>query len=493
MATEISDWNDLAAIPANATGTYIQQNTIDDTSAGYNTHGTDWGGISIGSGGEYNGNGYSIEEWETPESADVSGFFTTVAGHVHDLRLARVIGGHDASDPSRTGIFVGTVNSGGVVEKCHVETFARTTPNNFDAAGFVASNDGLIKDCIAEADVENQDRDAHGFGASGSGEYRRCVSAPVALNSQGFGSTYAFSGSGSATYTDCYYSTQTTSTDGSGATGVPQSDLEGSTATTTLSNYDFNTVWKEEFGDLPSLRDPAPPVTTIDLAATGSGIGTATNPVLESLVSFSATASGTGVASQPALESLVSFTANASGTGTAAQPVLAPRRGLTASGAGVGTGTASLAVVTPFVELSATGAGSGDGTATLEPFVSVALAATGAGTGTATDPTVGRVRGLSATAQGDGTATASIGRRRSLSASGVGAGTAEDAVLSRVLPLSASGAGSGDGSIQFLSLVRDERGVLSPTHNGVVRVLPRRYTELLSRENRVLDEDTLPD
>lgn len=466
MPTDITDWNDIANIPANATGTYIQQNDIDDSSAGYNTHATDWAGISIGDGGEYNGNGYTIQDWATV-SADTTAFFTEVSGYVHDLRMARM--SHDTPAPSRTAIFVGDVKSGGKIEKCHVEDFAQTTPNNYDSAGFAVDNAGTIVDCIAETDVDNQDRDAIGFNVLNSGTIKRCVSIPTALNSQGFGTLYAFSQDSGGTYTDCYYATDVTSTDGSGATGVPKSDLEGSTAETTLSNYDFTNVWEVDFGDPPALRDPTPPTTTIDLAAVGSGTGTATRArLLFPPTDLSATGSATG-------------TATASVT---------RRRNTTASGAGAGTATASA----PIRERHLGAVGAGSGVATLAAMDAITpytdLSATGSGTGESDGVQPVRVRSLDGEGNGSGDGQAALSRRRGLSAHGAGSG-AGTASLFRITPLTASGAGAGDGQAQFV-IVRDGRGVISSRQNRVVRVTPRQYAELLSRRaNTVLDADTI--
>lgn len=466
MPTDITDWNDLANIPANATGTYIQQNDIDDSSAGYSTHATDWDGISIGDGGEYNGNGYTIQDWATV-NADTAAFFTEVAGYVHDLRIARM--NHDTAAPNRTAIFAGDVTATGHIYKCHVEEFARTEPDNYDAAGFVVANDGLIEDCIAEADVDNIDRDAHGFAVFGGGEYRRCVSMPTNLNSQGFGSLYAFSERSNPTYTDCHYSTQETTADGSGAVGHPQGDLTGSDAETTLSNFDFGTVWEVDFADPPALRDPAPPTTTIDLAAAGSGTGTATSArLLFPPTDLSATGSATGTATASVTRRR-NTTASGAGAGTATASVPIRERHLGAVGAGNGVATlAAMDVETPYTDLSATGAGTGEPDG-VQPV---------------------RVRSMNAEGDGSGDGQTALSRRRGLSAHGAGSGVGT-ASLYRIIPLTASGAGAGDGQSQFV-IVRDGRGVLTSRQNRVVQVTPRQYAELLSRRaNTVLDADTI--
>jgi hypothetical protein len=468
MPTDITDWNDLANIPANATGTYIQQNDIDDSSAGYSTHATDWNGISIGDGGEYNGNGYTIQDWATV-NADTAAFFTEVAGYVHDLRMARM--NHDTPAPSRTAIFVGDVTATGHIYKCQVEEFARSEPNNFDAAGFVVGNDGLIEDCIAEADVDNIDRDAIGFGVLGDGEYRRCVSMPTNLNSQGFGSVFAFSGSSNATFTNCHYSEQQTTADGSGATGHPQGDLTGGDAITTLSNFDFNNVWKDEFGDPPTLRDPAPPTTTIDLAATGSGTGTATRARLlfpPTDLSATGTATGTATASVTRRRN-AGATASGTGTATASAPIRERHLGAVGGGSGVAT-IAAMEAITPYTDLSATGSGTGQSDG-VQPV---------------------RVRSMNGEGDGTGDGQTTLSRRRGLSAHGAGSG-AGTAVMYRVRPLTATGAGVGDGSASFV-LVREGSGVISTPQNGVTVLTNPNVVELLSPAyNTVLPTDTIQD
>lgn len=465
MPTNITDWNDLAAIPSNATGTYVQQNDIDDTSAGYSTHATDWAGISIGSGGEYNGNGYSIEDWET-SNADTAAFFTEVSGYVHDLRLARM--NHDTTEPSRTAIFVGDVKSGGKVEKCHVEGFAQTTPNNYDAAGFAVDNAGTIIDCIAEANVDNQDRDAIGFNVLNSGTIKRCVSAPVALNSQGFGTLYAFSQDSGGTYTDCYYSDNVTTTDASGATQQSESDLKSFDAETTLSNYDFDTVWKVEPNEHPSLRDPAPPVVTVDLTASGSATGSSDTTQVVVPRSLTATGSSTGAGSA-VLRSLVTLTASGAGTGASADIQPLRRRAIDANGGGNGVGTAFLAVSTPFTDLTASGSATGTSDATQ----------------------VVRRRSMDATGNGSGDGSTTIARRRAVPTAPATASGSGTATLTRVAVLSAAGSGAGDGTAQFV-LVRDGRGIISPRRNRVMRVTPEQFAELKSRRaNTVLDADTI--
>jgi len=464
MPTDITDWNDLAAIPANATGTYIQQNDIDDTSAGYATHASEWDGISIGQGGEYNGNGYSIAEWST-STVDTAAFFTEVGGYVHDLRMARM--NHDTPEPSRTAIFVGDVTTTGHVYKCQVEGFARSEPDNYAAAGFVVDNDGLIEDCIAEANVDNIDRDAHGFGAIGSGEYRRCVSMPTNLNSQGFGSIYAFSGDSGPTYTNCHYSRQETTTDVSGATGHPQSDLESFDAETTLSNFDFNTVWEVDINDPPALRDPAPPTTTIDLQATGSGTGNGTARLLFPPTDLKATGNATGTATASVVRRR-NTTASGAGAGTATASVPIRERLLSAVGSGTGVATAQMEAITPFTDLRATGSASGNGTAR-EPV---------------------RVRSLDSEGNGTGEAQAAVTRRRGLSADGAGSG-AGAATMFRVRPLTATGAGVGDGSASFV-LVREGSGVISTPEHGVTVLTSPNVVELLSPAyNTVLPTDTI--
>ena len=468
MPTDITDWNDLAAIPANATGTYIQQNDIDDTSAGYATHASEWDGISIGQGGEYNGNGYSIAEWST-STVDTAAFFTKIAGYVHDLRMARVLD-HASDAPGRAAIFVDEVTSNGHVYKCHVERFARLELDSFGNAGFVIENDGLIEDCICEADVVNEDRDAIGFGPIfGSGTLRRCVSMPTNLESQGFGQIYAFSSDSGPTYTNCHYSTQETTTDASGATGHPQSDLESFDAETTLSNFDFNTVWEVDINDPPALRDPAPPTTTIDLQATGSGTGNGTARLLFPPTDLKATGNATGTATASVVRRR-NTTASGAGAGTATASVPIRERLLSAVGSGTGVATAQMEAITPFTDLRATGSASGNGTAR-EPV---------------------RVRSLDAEGNGTGEAQAAVTRRRGLSADGAGSG-AGAATMFRVRPLTATGAGVGDGSASFV-LVREGSGVISTPQNGVTVLTDPNVVELLSPAyNTVLPTDTIQD
>jgi len=469
MATSITDWNDLDAVRNNPSDDYVLENDLTSSTAGFSGIGDSWDSVNID--GTFDGNGYTIQDWTTTVASS-GGFFQSINGTVKFLRLARgTMKGEDSFFSA--GGFAAQVGSGGVVKNCGVEQFFDVKNDaRLDIAGFVGQNQGTIQDCYAQADLEKNgdDGDLSGFVTdNGSGTIKRCFAAPNTYTQNTFGGKYGFVRD-SNTETDCYWCTDCTgapSSTGGSATGLPQSDMQGSAAKTNMVGFDFQNTWQEEFGDYPSLRDPAPTIVTVNLAASGTASGVSGTPAVDSLVSLAGTATGTGTAQDAALKRRRAFTATGDATGVAASPGLSRRRALPATATASGVGTALLDVTTPFTDLVATGTATGTGNAT-----------------------AARRRGLDADASATADATTTVGRRRPLSAdstaTGVGTG-----VLHRVAVLSAAGSAEADGSGLFV-LVRDGRGVISSRRNRVIRVTPEQYAELISRQaNTVLDADTI--
>lgn len=469
MATSITDWNDLDAVRNNPSDDYVLENDLTSSTAGFSGIGDSWDSVNIE--GTFDGNGYTIQDWTTTVSSS-GGFFQSIDGTVKFLRLARgTMKGEDAFFSA--GGFAAQVGSGGVVKNCGLEQFFDVKNDaRLDIAGFVGQNQGTIQDCYAQPQLEKNgdDGDLCGFVTdNGSGTIERCFAAPNTYTQNTFGGKYGFVRD-SNTETDCYWCTNCTgapSSTGGSATGLPQSDMQGSAAKTNMVGFDFQNTWQEEFADYPSLRDPAPPVVTVDLSATGNATGNSEPTQVVVPRSFAATASASGTAQAAAFRRRRLFGATADAAGVSASPVLSRRRSVGATATASATGDALLDVQNPYTDLSATGSASGTSDATIE-----------------------RTRGFTASGAGAASADATVGRRRGLDATGSGAATA-DASVSRVRPLSASGSGSGDSTALFV-LVRDGRGVVSPRRNRVIRVTPRQYAELLSsRVNTALDTDTI--
>lgn len=466
MATSITDWNDLDNVRNNPSGDYILENNLDSNTAGFSGIGDSWTPLDIS--GNFNGNGYYIRDWTTV--ADAGGFFGQVDGTVEYLELSYgdVVGGDQFYG---VGGFARRVASAGTIQNCStgiyliVETTDRT-----GVAGFVGRNDGTITDCysIAEVQKTGDSDDIAGFAVRNYGTIERAYAAGT-WEQNTTGSTYGFTRD-SGTETACYWCTDclgAPSSTGGSATGLTESQMTGSDAVTNMPEFDFNDVWQEEFADTPSLRDPAPPVITVDLSATGNATGNSEPTQVVVPRSFAATASASGTAQAAAFRRRRLFGASADATGVPASPVLSRRRSVGATATAPATGNALLDVQNPYTDLSATGSASGT-----------------------SDATIQRTRGFTASGAGAASADATVGRRRGLDATGSGAATAE-ANVSRIRPLSASGSGSGDGTALFV-LVRDGRGVVSPRRNRVIRVTPRQYAELLSsRVNTALDTDTI--
>jgi hypothetical protein len=464
MATSITDWNDLDNVRNNPSGDYILENNLDSSTAGFSGIGDSWTPLDIS--GNFNGNGYYIRDWTTV--TDAGGFFGEVSGTVEYLELSYgdVVGGDQFYG---VGGFARRVTSSGTIQYCssglylNVETTDRTS-----VAGMVARNLGLIQDCYSIATVtkSGNDADVSGLVNRNDGTIERCYAAGVWDQTTG-GSTFATvaeSNTENALYwcTDCIGAPST----GVG-TGLTESQMSGSNAVTNMPEFDFNDVWQEEFGDTPTLRDPAPPIVTVDLSATGNATGNSEPTQVVVPRSFAATASASGTAQTVGFRRRRLFGATADATGVSASPVLSRRRSVGATATASAIGDAILDVQNPYTDLSATGSASGTSDATIE-----------------------RTRGFTASGAGAASADATVGRRRGLDATGSGAATAESSV-SRTRPLSASGSGSGDGTALFV-LVRDGRGVVSPRRNRVIRVTPRQYAELLSsRVNTALDTDTI--
>jgi hypothetical protein len=465
MATSITDWNDLDAIRNNPSGDYILENNLDSSTAGFSGIGDSWTPLDIS--GNFNGNGYYIRDWTTV--ADVGGFFGQVDGTVEYLELSYgdVVGGDQFYG---VGGFARRVASGGTIQNCStgIYTIVETTDRT-PVAGFVGRNVGTIQDCysIAEVQKSGDSDDVAGFVNRNDGTIERCYTAGT-WEQNTTGSTYATVAT-SNTENALYWCTDCLGAPSSGVgTGLTESQMTGSDAVNNMPEFDFNDVWQEEFGDTPTLRDPAPPVVTVDLSATGNATGSSEPTQVVVPREFTATANGTGTAQNATLRSVTTLTATGNATATATNATLTRRRRLSATATASGGGTALLDVTTPFTDLSATGNATATGSATVE-----------------------RRRNMDATATATGSGvSAELNRRRQMDAAGTAtaSGTAD---LTRVAVMSATGTGTGEGSTQFV-LVRDGRGVISRRQNRVVRVTPRQYAELLSRgANTVLDSDTI--
>jgi len=464
MATSITDWNDLDNVRNNPSGDYILENNLDSSTAGFSGIGDSWTPLDIS--GNFNGNGYYIRDWTTV--ADAGGFFGQVDGTVEYLELSYgdVVGGDQFYG---VGGFARRVASGGTIQNCSSGIFLTVeTTDRTPVAGFVGRNLGTIQDCysIAEVQKTGDSDDVVGFVNRNDGTIERCYAAGT-WEQDTSGSTYATVAT-SNTENALYWCTDCVGAPSSGVgTGLTESQMTGSDAVSNMPEFDFNDVWQEEFGDTPTLRDPAPPVVTVDLSATGNATGSSDPTQVVVPREFTATATGTGTAQDGVLRRVRPFTATADATGVAATPVLSRRRSATATGTASGVGDALLEVQTPYTDLSATGNAVATGDASVE-----------------------RTRGFTASGAATGTTDATLGRRRNLGATGTGAGAAT-ASVGRVAGMTATGTAGGDGTTRFV-LVREGRGVVSSRQNRVVRVTPRQYVELLSsRVNRTLDTDTI--
>lgn len=471
MPTSINDWNDMDAVRNNTSGDYVLENDLTDSTAGFSGIGDSWDSVNID--GTFDGNGYTIRDWTTDPSSS-GGFFQSISGTVKFLRLAQAtMEGEDPVLFDDIGGFAAEVASGGVVKNCAAETFleVQNDAGRTDIAGFVGINNGTIQDCHAESRLtkSGDGGDLTGFVTQNGGTIERCFAAPGNYTQNTSGGKYGFVRD-AGTETDCYWCTNCTgapSSTGGSATGLTASEMQGDAAKTNMGGFDFQDTWQAEFGDYPSLRDPAPTIITVNLAATGSGTGVSATASVDSLVSLTGTGAGTGTAQTVVLGRTRGLPTTGDGTGVGASATLSRRRGLPATATASGVGTAVLDVTTPFTDLTATGSATGTGTTT-----------------------VARRRGLDADATATADATTTVGRRRALDgdAAATGDGTGE---LRRVAVLSASGSADGDGTGLFV-LVREGQGIVSTHTNRVIRVTPKQYVRLVGRRaNTVLDDDTI--
>lgn len=451
----ITSWTDLERVATGSFGWdaddhYELGNDLDPNTAGYST---DFEPIADGAFGSnpfsgiFDGNGHVIEGLviDRDNEGEVGLFRGIDGGTVENfwLKDCDVSDDDQFGNQNRCGAVAGGTRAGTTIQNV---VATGTVHGDSRVGGFVGGNRGTITDCAFVA-TNGGDVSAYenvgGFSGTDDGTLERCF---CATSVDGF-SDHAFVNNG-GTEIDCYFdSSVTASTNQSDAVGLTTSQMTGSDAESNMSGFDFTNTWVTRPTNYPILEPYFDAPTTVDMTATGSGTGVGTAP--SPMRVRTATAIGTGT-----------------GTATASSP--GRIRGLTASGAGGSVATASMDVITPFVDLRATGSGTGQSDG-VQPV---------------------RVRSMTGEGDGSGDGQTALSRRRGLSADGAGSGAAS-ASMFRVIPLTASGVGTGAGTASFV-LVRDGRGVISTTENGVTVLTDSNVVELLSPAyNTVLPTNTI--
>lgn len=295
MPVEISDWNELDNVRNDLSSDYVLIDDLDESTAGYDdvNSGSGWNPIDSFTG-TFDGQNHTIKALFIDRNAPVGLFGTGLDAIVENLGLVNVdiTSGEDDftgyaglvaeslngliencfvtgsvtqtnSDSSRTGGLVGFAdNDGGEITNCF--TFVHVRSEGETVGGFVAQNQQTITNCWSIGKVNGAESNVAGFCGRNQATLEKCYS--VGSVDEGTDNFGGFTGQDN-TEIDCYWDTQRSGqdTDGGDATGLATAEMQGSSAPTNMSGFDFDTVWEiVEDSDSDTSNDGYPILNDLD-------------------------------------------------------------------------------------------------------------------------------------------------------------------------------------------------------------------------------------
>jgi hypothetical protein len=272
---EITNVSELQAVNADTSASYEMVNDIAASNTELWNSGAGFDPIS-GFSGDFDGLQNSINGLTVNRSSTTgTGVFGSIgsSAYVHDIQVndAKIIGNTDAGAltgandgtirraaaenvyvegaGSHVGMLVGT-HDGGIIDLSKAEgtVFLR---NGNELGGLIGSNHdpAQINDSYAVGNVESAGTPSGTGGlvggASGSLDVYNSYAAAYVESSNGRG----FNGDGLNNWADNYWDEQKSNkTTGTNAIGLTTSDMQGGTASSTMSGLDFGSTWQTTSG-----------------------------------------------------------------------------------------------------------------------------------------------------------------------------------------------------------------------------------------------------
>lgn len=288
MVTQISDWNDLdTAIQgtngSGETGDFELVSNLDKDTAGYAGIGDDWtpcGNNVNGDGfrGTFDGKGHVIRDLVIKDSGvtgnggiGLIGSTETTNSTSATIKNLGVVGEITTTNLILFGgMIVGNWIDGVKISSC----WAAGTIDVGDAGdvgGIVGQGGEPIEDCYSFVDITAGDS-VGGFAGDLSGDTTsRCYAAGAVTGNNEVGGFTGDSRNG-ATQPDCFWDTEATgqSTSAGGATGLTTSEMQGSSASSNLTGFDFTNDWKTVVGGSNSDVDGYPYLRGLSVHAQSS-------------------------------------------------------------------------------------------------------------------------------------------------------------------------------------------------------------------------------
>lgn len=254
---QIETWEHLDSVRNNLSSYFVLNNDLDSNTSGYDTYASSnansnngWiplGDTFDGFEGSFDGQGYAIRDLyinrdgsQLAESR--AGLFSRVGNTVSNLAVINADITYTESF-ANVGIIAGDSQS--LIEECYTSGYV--TGQSANVGGIIGEClSNTLSNCYSVATVENSGGNAIG-GLVGyhSGTIETSYFAGEFINiTEDVEGVVGYNSGG--TTTDCYWDVDKTnvSTSSATSTGLTTSEMQGSSASTNMSGFDFTSTWE---------------------------------------------------------------------------------------------------------------------------------------------------------------------------------------------------------------------------------------------------------